>query len=359
MTARDVKACLEVGVARIEGNVGTRNPEEAGKRFKAACDGAEMTGCVRLGILHVTGLGVEKSEEKAEALFTKACEAEDMNGCAARETPLHQPQRKACEEVRTLACEGGSMEGCLYLGQLYLEGIGVKANSKKHATHFEPACDSEVMEACTNLGVMLMRGGRVRRTSLKRSCSPQRAKPRFNPPATTCESSNNNLPPEDVSCALWSALGWQRLHCRSLARGPWAYVLHLLLYVRSSVSPSPWGPTRAPVELPFVAEMDLKILFVISQVLGYATSKFLGIKIVSEMPPARRAIAIVTFIGLAELALLLMAILPTPWNALALFLNGLPLGMMRGLVFGFLEGRTVSDILGAGLCASFIVASGL
>ena len=118
------------------------------------------------------------------------------------------------------------------------------------------------------------------------------------------------------------------------------------------------GTYEGSVELPFVAEMDLKILFVISQVLGYATSKFLGIKIVSEMPPARRAIAIVTFIGLAELALLLMAILPTPWNALALFLNGLPLGMIWGLVFGFLEGRTVSDILGAGLCASFIVASG-
>ena len=155
----DVKACLEVGVARIEGNVGTRDPEEAGKRFKAACDGAEMTGCVRLGILHVTGLGVEKSEEKAEALFTKACDAEDMYGCA-RLGKLHYINRKGkpAKKFCTLACEGGSMEGCLYLGQLYLEGIGVKANFEKARTYFEPACDSEVMEACTNLGVMLMRG---------------------------------------------------------------------------------------------------------------------------------------------------------------------------------------------------------
>ncbi len=111
-------------------------------------------------------------------------------------------------------------------------------------------------------------------------------------------------------------------------------------------------------ELGFLPPMDLKILFVISQVLGYAASKILGIKVVSEMPPGRRGLAILAFIGAAELALLLFAVVPAPYNALCLVLNGLPLGMIWGLVFGFLEGRRTSDLLGAGLCASFIVASG-
>lgn len=110
--------------------------------------------------------------------------------------------------------------------------------------------------------------------------------------------------------------------------------------------------------LPGLPEMDLKILYILAQVMGYAASKFLGIKVVSEMPPGQRARAIGSFIGLAWLALLLFAVLPAPWCALALVLNGLPLGMIWGLVFGFLEGRKVSDLLGAGLCASFIVASG-
>ena len=112
------------------------------------------------------------------------------------------------------------------------------------------------------------------------------------------------------------------------------------------------------VEVPGLGAIDLKILFILSQVLGYASSKFLGIKVVSELEPHRRAGAILLFIGLAELALLLFALIPTPYNAIALVLNGLPLGMIWGLVFGFLEGRTTSDLLGAGLCASFIVASG-
>ncbi len=110
--------------------------------------------------------------------------------------------------------------------------------------------------------------------------------------------------------------------------------------------------------IPGLPEMDLKILYILAQVVGYAASKFLGIKVVSEMPAAKRARTIGMFIGVAWLALLLFAVLPAPWGALALVLNGLPLGMIWGLVFGFLEGRIVSDLLGAGLCASFIVASG-
>jgi len=110
--------------------------------------------------------------------------------------------------------------------------------------------------------------------------------------------------------------------------------------------------------VPGLPEMDLKILYIVAQVVGYASSKFLGIKVVSELPAAKRARAIGMFIGMAWLALALFAVLPAPWCALALVLNGLPLGMIWGLVFGFLEGRKVSDLLGAGLCASFIVASG-
>ncbi len=108
----------------------------------------------------------------------------------------------------------------------------------------------------------------------------------------------------------------------------------------------------------FGLELDRKTVLLLAQVVGYCVSKFLGIKIVSELAPARRAVAIVGCIGAAEVALLLLPLLPTELEAVALLLNGLPLGLVWGLVFGFLEGRRTSEILGAGLCASFIVASG-
>jgi hypothetical protein len=105
--------------------------------------------------------------------------------------------------------------------------------------------------------------------------------------------------------------------------------------------------------------VQYKIALVIAQVFGYALSKVAGIKVVSETPPHRRAISILVLIGAAELALVVFALAPAPWNIVCLFANGLSLGMIWGLVFGFLEGRRVSEVLGAMLCASFIVSSGI
>lgn len=105
--------------------------------------------------------------------------------------------------------------------------------------------------------------------------------------------------------------------------------------------------------------IDFKIMLVIAQVAGYALSKIIGIKIVSEMPPSRRAAAILFLIAMAELALVGFAVMPPVVGVAALFLNGLGLGMIWGLVFGFLEGRRLSEVLGAMLCASFILSSGV
>ena len=62
---------------------------------------------------------------------------------------------------------------------------------------------------------------------------------------------------------------------------------------------------------------------------------------------------------MAWLSLIVFPLIPAPWNVAALFFNGLPLGMIWGLVFGYMEGRRTSEALGAILCASFIVSSGM
>ncbi|WP_297508490.1 DUF5690 family protein [uncultured Caulobacter sp.] len=105
--------------------------------------------------------------------------------------------------------------------------------------------------------------------------------------------------------------------------------------------------------------IDFKIALVIAQVMGYALSKMVGVKVVSEAKPQRRALLIVGFVLASWLALILFAVLPAPLKVVAIFLSGLPLGMIWGLVFGFLEGRRATEWLGAGLCVSFIVSSGV
>jgi len=106
-------------------------------------------------------------------------------------------------------------------------------------------------------------------------------------------------------------------------------------------------------------QIELKTAFVISQVIGYALSKYLGIKFCSEMTRGRRLSMLIGLVVVAEIALLLFAVLPPQFKIFALFVNGLPLGMVWGLVVWYLEGRRTSELLLAGLSCSFILASGV
>lgn len=107
-----------------------------------------------------------------------------------------------------------------------------------------------------------------------------------------------------------------------------------------------------------VGGVPLKVLLVVAQLLGYTVSKFLGIKVVSEAGSGRRIALIAGLIGLAFLPLVLLPLVPRWAQVACLFINGLPLGMIWGLIFGFLEGRRVTEFLGLGMSVSFIFASG-
>ena len=102
-----------------------------------------------------------------------------------------------------------------------------------------------------------------------------------------------------------------------------------------------------------------KTILIISQVAGYTLSKFAGIKVISELKPSARIKLIISLILVAEVALLFFGIVPYPYNFIFLFINGLPLGMVYGIVFSFLEGRRFTEMLAMGLNISVVVASGI
>lgn len=104
--------------------------------------------------------------------------------------------------------------------------------------------------------------------------------------------------------------------------------------------------------------VQFKIVLVIAQVAGYALSKFIGIRVISGLNARRRGLTFLLLIGVAELALLGFALTPFPWNAGWLFVNGLPLGMIWGIVFSYLEGRRNTEVLAAALSINFIISSG-
>jgi hypothetical protein len=121
----------------------------------------------------------------------------------------------------------------------------------------------------------------------------------------------------------------------------------------------PFAAAKVEGEFFLGQHLQLKTALVISQIIGYTLSRYIGIKVCSEVTPGRRAFTLVMLVLWAELALLLFGLLPGPWKVVAIFLNGLPHGMVWGLVVWYLEGRRTSELLLAGLSCSYIVSSGI
>ena len=105
--------------------------------------------------------------------------------------------------------------------------------------------------------------------------------------------------------------------------------------------------------------VDLKTACVISQSIGYLLSKYLGTKICSEVLPHQRARLLLQLILVATFALFLFAIVPNNWKPLAMLMNGLPLGIVWGVVVRYLEGRRSSEVMLAGLSCSYIIAGAI
>lgn len=116
--------------------------------------------------------------------------------------------------------------------------------------------------------------------------------------------------------------------------------------------------TAASFENAEFFDLDYKVVVTISQILGYVISKFIGIKLISELKAEERFRFILTSVLLAEASLILFGLLSTPFNVAAMFLNGLSLGCMWGVIFSFIEGRRVTDILASLLGVSMVVSSG-
>ena len=104
--------------------------------------------------------------------------------------------------------------------------------------------------------------------------------------------------------------------------------------------------------------LDYKVATSIIQIFGYLISKFIGIKMISELKKEGRLRFMITSVAVAEISLVLFGCLPRPFNVFALFFNGLSLGCMWGVIFSFLEGRRVTDLLASLMGLSIAVSSG-
>lgn len=105
--------------------------------------------------------------------------------------------------------------------------------------------------------------------------------------------------------------------------------------------------------------ISYKTQLIISQATGYLLSKFTGIKLIAELEHRHRKILFLILIFIAWVALFFFGFIPFPYGMLCLFVNGYCLGFTWGIVFSYIEGRRLSDMVGAFMAVSFIFSGGL
>lgn len=104
--------------------------------------------------------------------------------------------------------------------------------------------------------------------------------------------------------------------------------------------------------------IDYKIAVTTIQIVGYLIAKFVGIKLISELKREKRFLFFVSSVIVAQASLVAFGLIDAPYNAFVMFINGLSLGCMWGVIFSFIEGRRVTDILASLLGISIVFSSG-
>jgi len=136
----------------------------------------------------------------------------------------------------------------------------------------------------------------------------------------------------------------------------WAGLSALLSYSLVTALRKPF--TAATFDGYFIGNFDYKTIVTTVQIFGYVIAKFVGIKIISELEKKKRLRFIIISVIIAELSLVCFGFLPLPMNLIAMFINGLSLGCMWGVIFSFLEGRRLTDILASLMGLSIVISTG-
>lgn len=104
---------------------------------------------------------------------------------------------------------------------------------------------------------------------------------------------------------------------------------------------------------------DAKLLYVMAQIIGYACSKFIGVRILPGMQKHQRALYSIGLMTFSEIMLIGFGCFPPSLKVIVIFLSGMPLGMIWGILFSYIEGRRISEILNVGISVTLIISSGI
>jgi len=163
--AGEAGACTRLGREALTGMGLEDGPDPAAARafFQRACDGGDGEGCARHALSTLLGEGVARDEDAGRAALRAACERTPRAACGLAAAGLAEDARRQktpgeAEWVALFAqegCHAGDGFACRLLGDVFLEGRGLSADSGKAFSLYARACEAGDGEACADQGALL------------------------------------------------------------------------------------------------------------------------------------------------------------------------------------------------------------
>lgn len=105
---------------------------------------------------HVARLTAD--EEQKLLYLGKACDGGITYECLRAGSDLIDLKPEEALRLLSKSCETGDGRGCVNLGVMYEQGLGVEVNEERAVSLFEKGCATNAERGCTNLGVMTQKG---------------------------------------------------------------------------------------------------------------------------------------------------------------------------------------------------------
>lgn len=151
---------------------------------------------------------------------------------------------------------------------------------------------------------------------------------------------------------------WQSVKSTSKSKIITAVILGLVSFVTYSCMYAIRKPFSGFIYTESLWGWNIKNWMVIAQLIGYTLSKFYGIRWVGQLKPQNRRRQLIFLLILASVPLWVMPLLPIFSWPILMLLNGFPLGIVWGIVFSYIEGRDLTEFIGAILACTFVFSSG-
>jgi serine/threonine protein kinase/TPR repeat protein len=165
----NAKGCSSLGEDYYYGSCVTKDYSRAEALYSKACEMGDAKGCEGLndlGFDYELGSRVGQDISRAEALYSKTCEKGNNEGCKGlvgiglnyeigsyvKKDPLHAAL------LYSKACDAGIADGCGDLGNLYLDGNGLKQDFHSAMAFISKACNGGDAGGCWDEGQIYLNG---------------------------------------------------------------------------------------------------------------------------------------------------------------------------------------------------------